>query len=160
MQQNNFNVHQYFNLITKNYIYFVFLVSFFGMFGSLYFSDVLLIDPCSLCYVQRLFLYPMVFLSLINIILKKEVIKPFVFLSLSLFGLITSIYHNYLQLVQVESLFCDIGGVSCSKVEPVYIFDVAFSIPFLSLIAFLFLVILIAIVMYRSRNKFILESNL
>ncbi|RMD77699.1 disulfide bond formation protein B [Candidatus Dojkabacteria bacterium] len=126
-----------------DYSFVVFLVSSTGMFGSLYFSELANYEPCSLCYLQRYFLYPMVFLSAWEVITKKKLPKsPIIYILLSFMGLVVSLYHNYLQLSRTESFICTSGGVSCSKIDLVYFFGIPFSIPFMSLVAFLSILVL------------------
>jgi disulfide bond formation protein DsbB len=142
--------------LQTKYNYLIFIVSFTGMVGSLFLSEVMMLEACSLCFVQRAILYPMVFFAGSNIILKREVFKPVLIFIMAILGILVALYHNYLQLVQIETTFCEAGGVSCSKIDPVYIFNIPFSIPFMSLTAFIFLAVILSPVIYKlyfSNNK-------
>ena len=76
-------------------IFVAFLVSLIATLGSLFFSEIMNFVPCSLCWYQRIFMYPLVFIFLTNLLYPdKSVFKysfPLVFI-----GLIISIYHNLL----------------------------------------------------------------
>src|SRR6187551_1513224 len=86
------------DFVKEDYIYLIFLISFAAMFGSLYFQFILNLPPCSLCYVQRYFMYPLAIISMILILFKKKINSLF-FLILSVPGLLVGIYHVYIQSV-------------------------------------------------------------
>ncbi len=46
------------------------LTSLVATLGSLYFSEIRLYEPCTLCWYQRIFMYPLVMILLIGIIKK------------------------------------------------------------------------------------------
>ncbi|MFE6588679.1 disulfide bond formation protein B, partial [Bacillus mobilis] len=56
-------------------IYFSFLVSLVATIGSLYFSEVKGYVPCSLCWYQRIFMYPIPLLIFISILINDKNIK-------------------------------------------------------------------------------------
>jgi len=99
---------------SKNYLQVTVLFSLAAFLGSLFYSVVIGFMPCSLCYWQRIFMYPILFISLLSIF-KKEKVKPDYFLMLSGIGLLISIYHIYLQFTP-NPLPCSISGqgVACS----------------------------------------------
>lgn len=95
-------------------IFVAFLVSLIATLGSLFFSEIMNFVPCSLCWYQRIFMYPLVFIFLTNLLYPdKSVFKysfPLVFI-----GLIISIYHNLLILKIIpEKLSPCVNGVPCS----------------------------------------------
>lgn len=123
--------------------YGVFLQSLVAMLGSLFFSQVLLFPPCTLCWYQRIALYPIVLLSAIGIIRKDNKVYQYI-LPLSLIGLVISLYHNflYLKLTPAAVDFCN-SGVSCTTH---YIQWFGFiTIPFLALLAFIVINVLMII---------------
>jgi len=96
---------------------FVFIISLVAMSGSLYYSDVALFTPCRLCWYQRIFMYPIVFLSALSIIRRSKDIIPYLAMLAGL-GLPISIFHYNLQMNQhlTGSDNCAIaGGASCSE---------------------------------------------
>lgn len=103
--------------IGPNGLLFAFIISLIAMAGSLYYSDVALFTPCRLCWYQRIFMYPIVFLSALSLIRKSKEIIPYV-ATLAGLGLPISIYHYNLQMNQHKtgSDNCLVaGGASCSE---------------------------------------------
>lgn len=74
------------------------LTSLFAVLGSLYYSEFLHIEPCELCWYQRIFIYPMV--VLFGLAWYKKVDKHVYdyIMILSGMGLTIALYHHYLQL--------------------------------------------------------------
>ncbi len=44
----------------ENSLLFMWIVSFIAMMGSLFFSEVQHFEPCKLCWIQRILMYPLV----------------------------------------------------------------------------------------------------
>lgn len=63
--------------------------------GSLYFSDVLGLIPCLLCWYQRILMYPLVIILAVGI-LRRDRNLPFYVLPVALFGGTISLYHYLL----------------------------------------------------------------
>jgi len=96
----------------------LFVTLFFSLsafLGSLFYSVVIGFQPCSLCYWQRIFMYPMLFLSALSLI-KKDKLDPSYLLMFSGIGSLISIYHIYIQFTP-NTLPCSTTGqgVSCSE---------------------------------------------
>lgn len=96
-------------------------VALVGVLGSLYYSEIAGWVPCSLCWWQRIALYPIVPIMGISI-LRDEVRKlaPYV-AALAAFGAAVAVYQVYLQFgppaVQALAEGCSLeGGASCSEV--------------------------------------------
>lgn len=108
--------------------------AFAAMATSLYFSDVLHIPPCNLCWLQRIFMYPLVFILAVGITRKDKNMVMYS-LPLALIGWLIATYHVLLQwgIVQESILLCSVG-VPCKDVS-FAIFGI-FTIPFLSFMAF------------------------
>lgn len=131
------------------YKYIVFLVSLCAVSGSLYFSEVVGFIPCHLCWWQRIFMYPIVLLSLMSIIRKTKEDINFI-LPLSLTGMCISIYHIYLQFSSTSSNICA-DGVSCN-VKYIEWFGFI-TIPVLCFTAFLIINITLLFVILKSRRS-------
>jgi len=102
--------------------------------GSLFFSEVMELPPCSLCWVQRVFMFPLAIILLIGLFpFDRSVVKYA--LPLSLGGLAVAFYHTLLQvgLIPETAAPCR-QGVSCTDAQ-FQLFGF-FSIPMLSLIVF------------------------
>ena len=123
------------------FIFFAFLISLISTLGSLFFSEIMNFIPCSLCWYQRIFMYPLVFLFAINLLFPDDKIFKYS-ISLAVFGWIISIYHNLLMFgIIPEKLSPCIQGVPCSTQ---YINWLGFiNIPLLSFFAYTTILILL-----------------
>ena len=77
-------------------VFFAFLVSLIATFGSLFFSEIMNFIPCSLCWYQRIFIYPLVFIFLINLLFPDDKMFKYAF-PLVIIGWSISVYHNLLM---------------------------------------------------------------
>lgn len=114
-------------------------VSLAALFGSLFFSEIMKFPPCDLCWYQRIFMYPIALIVLVGLYFdSKDSLKfvaPFAWV-----GLLIAIYHNlvYYKIIQVI--------VPCNETAPCTAQNINYfgfiTIPFLSLVGFIFLVII------------------
>ncbi|WP_337868378.1 disulfide bond formation protein B [Meiothermus sp.] len=110
---------------------FAWLVALAATLGSLYYSEVRNFIPCTLCWYQRIAMYPLVFMLGIATWRNDPHIRPYA-LTLSLLGLFWSSYHLLEQWVPgVAPSVCK-GPIPCN-VEYVP----GFPIPLQAGIAFL-----------------------
>jgi disulfide bond formation protein DsbB len=119
------------------------LVAVVATAGSLYFSEILGLIPCELCWYQRILMYPLVLV--VGVAALED--RPGVYrtaLPLSVAGASVAAYHSYVQ-VAVESTTCTVGG--CGSVQFRLL---GLTIPNLSLVAFVLLSLLL-LVAARSR---------
>lgn len=129
--------------IQENSIYMAFAIALAAMLGSLYFSEILHLPPCVLCWYQRIAMYPLVVIFAIGILL-KDLRLHFYAIPLALAGLAVSIYHNLLYYKIIpEALAPCIQGVSCTTKQIEWFGFI--TIPLLSLIAFVIINILLVI---------------
>jgi len=118
-----------------------FLVASIATLGSLFFSEIMGFVPCSMCWYQRIFMYPLVLIFLINILYPDDKVFKYA-LPLVVTGLFFSIYHNLLMFdIIPESIVPCVSGVPCST-EYINWFGII-TIPFLSLLSYLALFVLI-----------------
>lgn len=118
--------------------------------GSLFYSEVIGYTPCDLCWVQRIFMYPLVIIYGVAL-LKKNFQLAFSGLILSGIGMLISIYHYSLQKVpfmQDAGGFCT--GVPCN-VQYVNYFGFM-TIPFLAGTAFI-VIFVTHIITLRSKGR-------
>lgn len=96
-----------FEFISRNAILLAFFVALVATIGSLYYSNIIGITPCELCWFQRVFIYPQLIIFGLAW-LKKD--KRFIDYSLALIGIGTliSLYHNYIYYNVQSSNFCSI----------------------------------------------------
>jgi disulfide bond formation protein DsbB len=112
--------------------------------GSLYFSEVLHYIPCTLCWYQRIFMYPLAIILGVAFYRNDKGITKYT-LSLSIIGMIISGYHSALQKIPYLQQFemCT-TGVPCSKD---YINWLGFiTIPILAFIAFTIITVCLVII--------------
>jgi disulfide bond formation protein DsbB len=102
--------------------------------GSLYFSEVMHFIPCTLCWYQRIFMYPLTIILGVAFYRNDQGIYRYV-LPLSIIGMLISGYHTLLQkLPYLQQFEMCTTGVPCSKD---YINWLGFiTIPLLAFIAF------------------------
>lgn len=120
--------------IQQYLLYFAWIVSLTATLGSLYFSEIRGFVPCQMCWMQRIFMYPLVIILGIAAYNDDRRIKKYV-LPLTIIGGSISIYHYLLQKVPGLAGFqpCT-QGVPCNAI---YIDWLGFiTIPFLALTAF------------------------
>ena len=134
-------------LINSNIVLLMFLISLIATVGSLFFSEVMEFIPCTMCWYQRIFMYPLVIIFLINLLYPDEKLFKYAF-PLVLLGLALSVYHNLLMFGIIdEKIVPCVQGVPCSTR---YIDWLGFiTIPFLSLVSFLSIFLL----MLFSKNQ-------
>lgn len=102
--------------------------------GSLFFSEVMMLPPCLLCWYQRIAMYPLVLLfGLALFPLDLKVIRYA--LPLALIGWGIAVYHNllYYKLIPEHMAPCT-QGISCTTVQLEWLGFI--TIPLLSLVAF------------------------
>lgn len=123
----------------ENALLMIWVVSLTATFGSLYFSEIRGYEPCTLCWYQRILMYPIVLITTIAYIQKnaKIAVTTAVF---SCIGAAISLYHYSLQ----KLTFLQDSAPSCGRVPCTgqYINWLGFiTIPFLALTAFVLIAI-------------------
>ena len=129
--------------ISTTIVFLCFLVASVATLGSLFFSEVMGFVPCSMCWYQRIFLYPLVVIFLINLLYPDDKLFKYA-MPLVVIGLFFSIYHNLLMfdIIPASVVPC-VSGVPCSTE---YINWLGFiTIPLLSLSVYLVLFILLVL---------------
>ena len=117
------------------------LLATIASLGSLFFSDVMAFIPCSLCWYQRIAMYPLVVILLVGLFPFDGKVVKFA-LPLAFIGLMISLYHNLLHWgIVPESAAPCVQGIPCSTQ---YINWLGFiTIPVLSMAAFSIIFILL-----------------
>mgnify|MGYP001563931774 FL=1 len=118
-----------------------FFISLFAVLTSLFYSEVAGFAPCSLCWIQRAFMFPLPFILLFAWI-KGNRRTEGVALCLALFGFAVAAYNWFVQSGGSALVPCPFTGESCAR-----IFFTAFgyiTIPVMSLTAFALIIALIA----------------
>ena len=122
-------------------IFSAWLIAAVSTLGSLFFSEVMELIPCVLCWYQRISLFPLAIILLIGLFpLDKKVVNYA--LPLAIIGLIFTVYHCLLFFGVIPENLQPCGqGVSCTD-DNMELFGFL-PIPLLGLIAFLMIIILL-----------------
>lgn len=129
--------------------YAAWLTALIGMAGSLFFSEVMDLPPCVLCWYQRIAMYPLVIIIGIGIVTADVRWKTYAF-PLALIGLAISIYQNLLYYgIIPENLSPCTQGVSCTERQIEWLGFI--TIPLMGLLSFL--VICTCLLIYRPTKK-------
>ena len=124
-----------------------FVVAVTAMLGSLYFSEVAGFIPCTLCWYQRILMYPLTVITLVGFIKADEYLPSYI-LPLSAIGMVVSGYHYLVQLGVFGHPSACAAGIPCS-LRYVNYFGFL-TIPLMALIAFT----LITVIMLGTRWAF------
>lgn len=132
------------DLIKKNALYGAFAVALIAFIGSMYYSQILHLPPCVLCWYQRICIFPLFILIGVSIYRRSRdiIIPAFILAGI---GWLISLYHNllYFKILPEAAAPC-MAGISCStKFESWLAF---FPIPLQALVGLT--VILIALTIY------------
>lgn len=115
--------------------YAAWLLALLSAAGSLFFSEVMELQPCVLCWYQRIAMYPLVLIIGIGIAAKDHRWKAYA-LPLALIGLALAVYHNLVYYgIIPESLTPCTRGVSCSERQLEWFGFI--TIPLMGLVSFL-----------------------
>ena len=137
--------------IKIDFLKFSFLIALTATLGSLYFGEILKYPPCTLCWYQRICMYPLVII-LGTALWTNEHGYLKNFLSLTFLGLIIASYHNLLYYGWIpDSITPCSQGVSCTS-KQVEILGFL-TIPLMSLISFAALAVL-GILTLRDFKRF------
>lgn len=131
------------------YLYIAFAQALFASLGSLLFSEILHFPPCTLCWYQRAFMYPLVIILAVAISKKDPNVLAYA-TPFAIIGWLIAAYHVLLYYgIIPQSLAPCSQGVSCTTKFIEYFGFI--TIPFLSLTAFT--VILLSLYLYRQHQK-------
>ncbi len=124
------------------------VISAVSTVGSLFFSEVMMLPPCILCWYQRICMYPLSILLFVGV-MKADRTFSFTF-PLALIGWLIAIYHNLLYYkILPESASPCVKGISCTTVQLEWLGFI--TIPLLSLIGFS--LILLLLILFRIKHE-------
>jgi disulfide bond formation protein DsbB len=139
--------------ITKRQLHWlIFLLALVPTLGSLYFSEILGLLPCKLCWWQRIMMYPLVLISLVGL-WRRDNSMPYYALPLSVLGMIIAAYHYAIQKLQILPVpeTCITGDISCASIYMEYFGFI--TIPFMSLVGFVLITILLVLSIRNNKSK-------
>lgn len=117
------------------FAYVAWVIALVATVGSLFFSEVMDLPPCVLCWYQRIALYPLVLLIGAGIIMRDGRMKYYT-LPLCLAGLVVSVYHNLLYYGVIPATLTPCSpGASCTERQIEWFGFI--TIPLMGLVAFI-----------------------
>ena len=139
------------DFIDKHFLHLGFIIALSASLFSLVYSEIIGYLPCYLCWYQRIFLFPVVFIFASAIWHKDRKIVKYVLPLLSI-GFIISVYQNFMYyFADAGSLPCDASGISCYQ-ELVSEFGGYISIPMLALTAFFGILTIVLVAHFYKRE--------
>ena len=126
------NANLYLDFVDNNFLLISFLIALFASIFPLVYSEIINFLPCYLCWWQRVFMFPLVFMFGVAFWDKdKRVIRYAIPLLCA--GFLISVYQNFFYYFGENSNApCDASGISCYK-HLVSEFGGYISIPMLAL---------------------------
>lgn len=129
--------------------YLAWIIALVATVGSLFFSEVMQLPPCVLCWYQRIAMYPLVLIIGIGIISSDNRMKIYA-LPLCLIGLAISIYHNLLYYGLIpDSITPCTEGISCTSKQIEWLGFI--TIPLMALTAFIS--IAVCLILYKRPEQ-------
>ncbi|MCE7989212.1 MAG: disulfide bond formation protein B [Caldilinea sp. CFX5] len=129
--------------LERSSLHIALLAAWIAMLGSLYFSEVAHYIPCTLCWYQRILMYPLTLVLAIGL-LRRDENTPLLTLPFSVLGIGVSTYHVLLEKTDWFS-----GAATCQAGVPCTVLWINWfgfiTIPFLALIAFLIITVMAVI---------------
>lgn len=156
--------NKFLDFLEEHFLVIGFLVALISSLFSLVYSEIIGFPPCELCWYQRVFMFPQVFLlgialwekparnaeSFAGVGGNKKIIKYA--MPLLSVGFIISVYQNFVYYFgDKASVPCDATGVSCYK-QLVSEFGGYISIPMLSLTSFLVIISLLLVAYFYKKE--------
>lgn len=122
-------------LFGKGAILFSFIVALIATLGSLFYSEIAGFEPCKLCWIQRIFMYPQAIL--LGIALWRKSYETYQSIILSLIGAVIAGYHYLLQIGVAPELPCSAVGFSAACSQRFVMQFGYITIPMMAFTAFL-----------------------
>lgn len=138
-----------YNSFTKTITALAWLISLVATLGSLYFSEIMGLEPCVLCWYQRIVMYPLVVILPIALARKERAIYWYV-LPLSLIGFAVAVYQYILTLTTPASIIC-VDGVSCIQETIKWLGFI--NLPLLSTAGFAAITLLMAYLALKNKQQ-------
>lgn len=123
-------------LVSRHALAAVFIISLIAILGSSFYSEVAGYEPCKLCWFQRIFLYPQVFLAGLAMWYRDRGILRYI-VWLSGLGAVIALYHYLLQLGVGPNLSCGAVGYSVSCAQRFVLSFGYITIPLMAFTAFI-----------------------
>ena len=136
--------------ITNFGLWGAFFITLFASLVTLYYSEILGAEPCGLCWLQRVFLYPQVVIFGIAA-WKKDISVASYSIALSILGALVALYQHYLQMGGYDAFPCPATGSAADCVSRT-LFEFGYiTYPFMAFSLFIFLIVGMLLVRQRQR---------
>lgn len=131
--------------------YAAFGMALIATLSSLFLSEILNWAPCLLCWYQRVFMYPLVFIVGISV-MRRDDSWPLTALVIAGIGWLIALYHSLLQWgIISEALAPCAEGVSCVVRHSAWFGFI--TIPFLSFVSFTIIIVMSVITLRRNKSE-------
>ena len=120
--------------VAQRYLVIGFLIALGATAGSLFYSEIAGFEPCKLCWLQRIFIYPQSVLFAVALIKNKKDAADYS-APLSAIGGLVAAYHYYIQLGGSPLIPCSAASASACAQRFVMTFGYI-TIPLMALSAF------------------------
>lgn len=142
-----FNASLWYERFAARHVWWMLLiVTWSGVATTLLYSEGFGFVPCSLCWLQRIALYPQALLGIAAYRVRDSVYLPIYGIVLSAFGFVVAVYQYIYQMMPKETIATGVmpcladGTADCgTKVMDVFGFV---TFPLLSAVTFVFLIVL------------------
>ena len=125
------------------FIYAAWVLALVAALVSLFFSEVMKLPPCTLCWYQRICLYPLVVMLPTGVVLRDSRVVLYA-LPLVIVGFVVAVYHNLLYYgVIPQALSACTAGVPCTTRQINWFGFVG--IPLLGLLGFAALLVILVL---------------
>ncbi len=143
------------NAWRSSFGYVAWAVSLVATTGSLYFSEVMRLPPCSLCWYQRILMYPLVFVLGVSVAVNDARLRLYA-APLAVTGWAVAAYHNllYYKIIPEGFTTCT-SGISCTSRQIEWLGFI--TIPLLSLTAFTLILAILAL--YKPQPTEVHHAN-
>ena len=131
------SLHQHIRMKTAPWtlVFGVWLIATVATLGALFMSEIMGFEPCVLCWYQRIFMFPLVFILAIGLFPFDPKVVRYA-LPLAVIGLLVAGFHLLLTAGYIpETLTPCRQGIPCSTIQVEWLGFV--TIPLLSFFAFL-----------------------
>lgn len=134
-------------------LYGLWAVAASALIGSLTLSEVYNLIPCTLCWWQRVCMFPIAFVATVGV-MRKDFNLGYYVLPLAITGIVVSLYHSLLQwgIIKETILDCSLtGAVSCAKADIMWFGFI--SIPFMAFCCFVAISVLAWLSLPAKQSK-------
>lgn len=138
------------DFISKYILQIVFVISLSAVSVSLFYSDVIGYAPCFFCWMQRIFIYPLVPMFGLAIWKRDRNIIDYA-LVLGVLGVLISAYQCLIYYFNISILPCPASGPSCAA-QYVSLLNGYVSIPMMGMTAFILISVLLVSAKISSKS--------